>query len=322
MPPDVLTRFKSLITEPHGILLVTGPTGSGKTTTLYAGLQKINNVEDKIITVEDPVEYQLPGIKQIQVNAKIGLSFGGGLRAILRHDPDIIMIGEIRDLETAEIAVQSALTGHLVFSTLHTNDAPTAVTRLVDMGLEPFLVASTVEGLMAQRLVRRIARCKYAQVVRFEVSSLPADIKSVWKGKGDCRGPATGPAGRVQAARGRRRIRDDPPPEGRQPPQKYAIDHGMKRCATLAGTSESGLTSAEKSSGLRSRQVLVELCLNLLIRPRRTTGSVTGTLRPRAPGRPSIRSAGWAFFGWRSSPGPRTSPARCAGRRSGRPPAR
>src|SRR6185436_17220222 len=161
MPPDVLSHFKQLITEPHGILLVTGPTGSGKTTTLYAALQKINNVEDKIITVEDPVEYQLPGIKQIQVTAKIGLTFGGGLRAILRHDPDIIMIGEVRDLETAEIAVQSALTGHLVFSTLHTNDAPTAVTRLVDMGLEPFLVASTVEGLMAQRLVRRICKsCK------------------------------------------------------------------------------------------------------------------------------------------------------------------
>jgi general secretion pathway protein E/type IV pilus assembly protein PilB len=121
MPPDVLGRFKRLIEEPHGILLVTGPTGSGKTTTLYAALQKINKVEDKIITVEDPVEYQLSGIKQIHVNAKTGLTFGGALRAILRHDPDIIMIGEIRDLETAEIAVQSALTGHLVFSTLHTS---------------------------------------------------------------------------------------------------------------------------------------------------------------------------------------------------------
>ncbi len=199
MPPDVLGHFKQLITEPHGILLVTGPTGSGKTTTLYAALQKINNVEDKIITVEDPVEYQLPGIKQIQVNSKIGLTFGGGLRAILRHDPDIIMIGEIRDLETAEIAVQSALTGHLVFSTLHTNDAPTAVTRLVDMGLEPFLVASTVEGLMAQRLVRRICKvCKEElKASDSEVASLlPKDIKSVWKGRGcdECRG--TGYKGR------------------------------------------------------------------------------------------------------------------------------
>jgi general secretion pathway protein E/type IV pilus assembly protein PilB len=199
MPPAVLSHFKQLITEPHGILLVTGPTGSGKTTTLYASLQKINNVEDKIITVEDPVEYQLGGIKQIHVNPKIGLTFASGLRAILRHDPDIIMIGEIRDLETAEIAVQSALTGHLVFSTLHTNDAPTAVTRLVDMGLEPFLVASTVEGLMAQRLVRRICkRCKVeVKTSDSELASLvPEDVKTLWKGKGceDCRG--TGYKGR------------------------------------------------------------------------------------------------------------------------------
>jgi type II secretion system protein E len=199
MPGEILGRFKRLIEEPHGILLVTGPTGSGKTTTLYAALQKINKVEDKIITVEDPVEYQLGGIKQIQVNAKTGLTFGASLRAILRHDPDIIMIGEIRDLETAEIAVQSALTGHLVFSTLHTNDAPTAVTRLVDMGLEPFLVASTVEGLMAQRLVRRICkRCKFElKTSELDVASLvPSDIQSVWRGKGceDCRG--TGYKGR------------------------------------------------------------------------------------------------------------------------------
>ncbi|HYE99956.1 MAG TPA: ATPase, T2SS/T4P/T4SS family [Planctomycetota bacterium] len=199
MPPAVLARFRQLIDEPHGILLVTGPTGSGKTTTLYAGLQKINRVEDKIITVEDPVEYQLPGIKQIQVNPKAGLTFGGGLRAILRHDPDIIMIGEIRDLETAEIAVQSALTGHLVFSTLHTNDAPSAVTRLVDMGLEPFLVASTVEGLLAQRLVRRICgRCKTeVRTPEAEVAPLlPPDLKTYFRGAGceDCRG--TGYKGR------------------------------------------------------------------------------------------------------------------------------
>jgi len=235
MPPEVLTRFRQLITEPHGILLVTGPTGSGKTTTLYAGLQKINTVEDKIITVEDPVEYQLAGIKQIQVNPKIGLTFGAGLRAILRHDPDIIMIGEIRDLETAEIAVQSALTGHLVFSTLHTNDAPTAVTRLVDMGLEPFLVASTVEGLMAQRLVRRIcARCKIEiKAADSEVSALiPPDLKSVWKGKGcdDCRG--TGYRGRqgvfelftVDDELREMILRRD----GANRLKKYAVEHGMK----------------------------------------------------------------------------------------------
>ncbi len=235
MPPKVLERFKGLITEPHGILLVTGPTGSGKTTTLYAALQKINNVEDKIITVEDPVEYQLPGIKQIQVNSKIGLTFGGGLRAILRHDPDIIMIGEIRDLETAEIAVQSALTGHLVFSTLHTNDAPTAVTRLVDMGLEPFLVASTVEGLMAQRLVRRICKSckKEIKASDSEVSSLlPGDIKSVWKGSGcdDCRG--TGYRGRQGVFE--LLVVDDEmremilKREAANRLKKYAIEHGMQ----------------------------------------------------------------------------------------------
>jgi general secretion pathway protein E/type IV pilus assembly protein PilB len=235
MPPEVLARFKQHISEPHGILLVTGPTGSGKTTTLYAALEKINSVEDKIITVEDPVEYQLGGIKQIQVNPKIGLTFGSGLRAILRHDPDIIMIGEIRDLETAEIAVQSALTGHLVFSTLHTNDAPTAVTRLVDMGLEPFLVASTVEGLMAQRLVRRICTgCKREiKASESEVAPLlPPDLKSVWKGKGcdDCRG--TGYRGR-QGVFELLTVDDELREmilrrEGANRLKKYAVEHGMK----------------------------------------------------------------------------------------------
>jgi general secretion pathway protein E/type IV pilus assembly protein PilB len=200
MPPGVLERFRSLIAEPHGILLVTGPTGSGKTTTLYAALQKINTIEDKIITIEDPVEYQLPGIKQIQVNARTGLTFAAGLRAILRHDPDIVMIGEIRDLETAEIAVQSALTGHLVFSTLHTNDAPSAVTRLLDMGLEPFLVASTVEGLLAQRLVRKVCSACRREVRARDgefADALPADLRSFFRGAGcdACRG--TGYRGRV-----------------------------------------------------------------------------------------------------------------------------
>jgi type II secretion system protein E len=146
---------------PHGIILVTGPTGSGKTTTLYAALSKINNADLKIITIEDPVEYQLRGINQIQVNNKSGLTFASGLRAILRHDPDVVLIGEIRDRETAEIAVQASLTGHLVFSTLHTNDAPGAATRLVDMEVEPYLVASTLESVLAQRLVRLIcSKCK------------------------------------------------------------------------------------------------------------------------------------------------------------------
>ena len=151
-----LKAMDSLITKAHGILLVTGPTGSGKTTTLYACLAKINKPDLNIITVEDPVEYQLKGISQIQVNPKINLTFASGLRSILRHDPDVVMVGEIRDLETADIAIQASLTGHLVFSTLHTNDAPSAVTRLVDMGVEPFLVASSVLAMMAQRLVRRI----------------------------------------------------------------------------------------------------------------------------------------------------------------------
>jgi type II secretory ATPase GspE/PulE/Tfp pilus assembly ATPase PilB-like protein len=235
MPPAVLKEFRHLIKEPHGILLVTGPTGSGKTTTLYAALQKINSIEDKIITVEDPVEYQLPGIKQIQVNPKIGLTFGNGLRAILRHDPDIVMIGEIRDLETAEIAVQSALTGHLVFSTLHTNDAPSAITRLIDMGLEPFLVASTVEGLLAQRLVRRICKsCKEEHPTRdatFE-GIVPEDITLFWRGKGceECRG--TGYRGRqgifelvmVDDAVREMVLRRD----GANRIKKYCVEHGMK----------------------------------------------------------------------------------------------
>ena len=156
MEADLYATFQELIRLPHGIILVTGPTGSGKTTTLYSALLEIRSPEVKIITTEDPVEYQLSGINQIQVHAKIGLTFGNSLRSILRHDPDIILVGEVRDLETAENAIQASLTGHLVFSTLHTNDAPGAYTRMVDMGVEPFLVSSTVEGVMAQRLVRTL----------------------------------------------------------------------------------------------------------------------------------------------------------------------
>ena len=153
--------FKRVLDLPHGIILVTGPTGSGKTSTLYTALNEINDAVRKIITIEDPVEYQLKGVNQIQVSEKSGLTFARGLRSILRHDPDVILIGEIRDQETAQIAVQASLTGHLVFSTLHTNDAPGAVTRLVDMGVEPYLVASSLESVLAQRLVRVLCKeCK------------------------------------------------------------------------------------------------------------------------------------------------------------------
>lgn len=156
MPERVLRDYSRIITQPHGLILITGPTGSGKTTTLYGTLEKINSEKHKIVTVEDPVEYQLAGITQIQVNANIGLNFASGLRSIVRQDPDILMIGEIRDHETAQIAIESALTGHLVFSTLHTNDAAGAVTRLQDMGVESYLLSSSLLAIQAQRLVRRV----------------------------------------------------------------------------------------------------------------------------------------------------------------------
>jgi general secretion pathway protein E/type IV pilus assembly protein PilB len=195
MAPDIYATFKQLIDRPHGIVLVTGPTGSGKSTTLYSALNEIKDESTKIITVEDPVEYQQQGISQIQTHAKIGLTFAASLRSILRHDPDVILIGEMRDMETAEAAIQSSLTGHLVFSTLHTNDAPSAFTRLIDMGVEPFLVASTVEGVMAQRLVRTICpECKVAYTP--DPVDVPHDLPGadhktgkmpqVWKGSG-CR---------------------------------------------------------------------------------------------------------------------------------------
>lgn len=190
MPPDLAGRFRQLISVPYGIVLVTGPTGHGKTTTLYSAINEIRDTATKIITVEDPVEYQTDGITQIQVHTRIGLTFASGLRSILRHDPDVILIGEIRDRETAEIAIQSALTGHLVFSTLHSNDAAGAFTRLIDMGIEPYLVASSVVGVLAQRLVRVLCpECKQ------EYSPQPQDIpedypqphpRSLWKPSG-CR---------------------------------------------------------------------------------------------------------------------------------------
>jgi general secretion pathway protein E len=188
-PPETLVTFDQLIKKPNGIFLVTGPTGSGKTTTLYGALDKINSPDKKIITVEDPVEYQLKGVNQIQVKAQIGLNFANTLRHIVRQDPDIIMIGEIRDLETAEIAIQSALTGHLVFSTLHTNDAPSAITRLLDMGVENFLLSSTMRGILAQRLVRVICpSCKERDTSASNSETLKLfgieSAASLYRGKG------------------------------------------------------------------------------------------------------------------------------------------
>jgi general secretion pathway protein E len=165
-----LKEFESVITRPYGMILVTGPTGSGKTTTLYGALDKINSPDKKIITIEDPVEYQLFGVNQIHVKPSIGLTFASGLRSIVRQDPDVIMVGEIRDAETAEIALQAALTGHLVFSTLHTNDASGAVSRLLEMGVENYLLASALLGVLAQRLVRRVCRhCAHPVELGLEV---------------------------------------------------------------------------------------------------------------------------------------------------------
>ncbi|WP_414661776.1 type II secretion system ATPase GspE [Horticoccus sp. 23ND18S-11] len=165
MPPDVLEGIHEIVRRPNGIFIVTGPTGSGKTTTLYSGLRIINTVDLKLLTAEDPVEYEIEGIMQVPVNPLVGLTFAAALRSFLRQDPDVIMVGEIRDLETAQISIQASLTGHLVLSTLHTNDATGAVTRLIDMGVEPFLLASTVEAVLAQRLVRRVcAQCKTSYV--------------------------------------------------------------------------------------------------------------------------------------------------------------
>ncbi|MGQ9693958.1 MAG: GspE/PulE family protein [Thermodesulfobacteriota bacterium] len=177
--PQMLATYKQLIASSHGMVLVTGPTGSGKTSTLYASLNMINSLEKNIITIEDPVEYRLGLIRQTQVNPKAGLNFASGLRSVLRQDPDVIMVGEIRDLETAEIAIQAALTGHLVFSTLHTNDAPEAITRLMDIGVEPYLISSAVIGVLAQRLVRTICpECKVPQPFN---PSCEAELKEIYQ---------------------------------------------------------------------------------------------------------------------------------------------
>ena len=216
MPQWVQDGWKGLIERPYGILLVTGPTGSGKSTTLYASLNRIVSEEIKAITVEDPVEYHVGGVNQIQVNTQVGLTFAAGLRSILRHDPDVVMIGEIRDKETAETAIQASLTGHLVFSTLHTNDAPGAMTRLLDMGVEPFLVSSSVEGVLAQRLVRRV--CPHCAIKYTpDVADLPAGFEpgedgTLTRGQGcrECR--HTGYRGRIgiyELLRSSDRLRED-----------------------------------------------------------------------------------------------------------------
>jgi type IV pilus assembly protein PilB len=189
MQSSMVETFRKLILQPHGMLLITGPTGSGKTTVLYSVLQELNDEETNIISVEDPVEYTLPGINQVNVNSKAGLTFASGLRAILRQDPDVVMVGEIRDPETVSIAIGAALTGHLVLSTLHTNSASATITRMMDMGIEPFLISSSVVGVMAQRLVRRICpNCKEA----YQISPVLAkelgieDAVTFYRGKG-CR---------------------------------------------------------------------------------------------------------------------------------------
>ncbi|UCF31757.1 MAG: type II secretion system ATPase GspE [bacterium] len=204
MAPDHLKEMERLANQSHGITLVTGPTGSGKTTTLYAALTRINSADKNIITVEDPVEYQLKGISQIQVNPKIDLTFANGLRSILRQDPNVIMVGEIRDLVTAEIAIQASLTGHLVFSTLHTNDASGAVTRLIDMGVEPFLVVSSLTAILAQRLIRRICpHCKVPyrpideELAELGIETAQIPTEGLQRGEGCPRCIGTGYLGRT-----------------------------------------------------------------------------------------------------------------------------
>ena len=241
MEPDLHHEYSELIRLPHGIVLVTGPTGSGKTTTLYSSLLEIKDESTKIITTEDPVEYQLEGINQIQVHSKIGLTFGHSLRSILRHDPDIVLVGEIRDMETAENAIQASLTGHLVFSTLHTNDAPSAYTRLVDMGVEPFLVASTVEAVMAQRLVRNLCtKCKEAFEPKRE--DLPNDFpwdEYVKRGK---------PLYRPRGCRGCRQLGFD----GRQGIFELCVTTDAVRQLAHDRTSSWEIRKAARAAGMRT----------------------------------------------------------------------
>jgi len=195
---EIYKNYEEVIHKPHGIVLVTGPTGCGKTTTLYATLIELNKDEVNIMTVEDPIEYEVPGITQSQINVKAGLTFPIALRSILRQDPDIILVGEIRDIETATIAIQAALTGHMVFSTLHTNDAAGALTRLIDMGVEPFLISSSVEAILAQRLVRLICnKCKVEVEVPDDIKKKFPYLTKTYKGKGCKICKNTGYKGRI-----------------------------------------------------------------------------------------------------------------------------
>ena len=227
MAPDHMRLVDEVIHRPHGIFLVTGPTGSGKTTTLYSCLSRINRPDLNILTIEDPVEYQLPGISQVQVQPKIDLTFASGLRSFLRHDPDVIMVGEIRDLETAEIAIQASLTGHLVLSTIHTNDAATGITRLVDMGVQPFLVASSLVALQAQRLVRRV--CDACAVPHRptpeELREVGIDPEAFFAGRPALMRPVRDGDGNVLPVRA---------PDGRRPPPPKMVfvarPEGCERC--------------------------------------------------------------------------------------------
>ena len=216
-------RFETRLPETHGAVLVTGPTGSGKSTTLYAALQMLNTPEKNIITVEDPVEYEMAGLTQVQVSAKAGLTFAAGLRAMVRADPDIIMVGEIRDRETAQIAVESALTGHLVLSTLHTNDAPSAITRLIEMGVEPFLVASALDCVVAQRLARMLCpSCKRRTIIPAKVlreNGYRARVElEAYEPVGCRRCGGSGYRGRVGPVRGDEDVAGDPGARARTQP--------------------------------------------------------------------------------------------------------
>ncbi len=240
MSPEMLEGFSACLNRSHGIVLVTGPTGSGKTTTLYAGLNKIYDPSLKIITIEDPVEYQLEGVVQMPVNPRRGLTFARGLRHILRQDPDVIMVGEIRDQETADIAVRAALTGHLVLSTLHTNDSPGAVTRLIDMGIEPFLLSSSLEGILAQRLVRRI--CPYCREPYKAPESVLASLQNsitispdtpLYHGRGCDECNQTGMRGRVGIF------------------ELIRVNDTMRKVITKRPTTEEVMTAAENYHNMR-----------------------------------------------------------------------
>lgn len=238
--------FDNILTAPNGVILVTGPTGSGKTTTLYAALNELNKINKNIITVEDPVEYKIEGINQVQVNTKAGLHFATGLRSILRQDPDIIMVGEIRDEETAEIVVRAAITGHLVISTIHTNDAPSTIMRLVDMGIKPFLVAASVRGIVAQRLVKKICtNCKEeydSSDYERELLGINGDVK-LYRGKGCPKCYHTGYSGRIAIH------------------EILKVDKAIREIITNGGDSDH-IAQAAKKSGM---QTLRDNCLELVL---------------------------------------------------------